>query len=131
MLEIVRNRRSPLSTTGSSPASLLQAGLLPCRGQPAAGGTSRSQAIGLAMSQFPTAGHLVSWAKLSPRTIQSGASSRSGRTGKGSPYLNGVLGEAAAAAAWTGTFLGESATGGSPGAAASSRPCSPSSAPSW
>jgi transposase len=63
--------------------------------------------IGLDMSRFPTAGHLVSWAKLSPRTIQSGARSRSGRTGKGNPYLKGILGEAAAAAARTGTFLGE------------------------
>jgi transposase len=63
--------------------------------------------IGLDMSRFPTAGHLVSWAKLSPRTIQSGASSRSGRTGKGNPYLKGILGEAAAAAARTDTFLGE------------------------
>ena len=59
------------------------------------------------MTQFPTAGHLVSWAKLSPRTIQSGATSRSGRTGKGNPYLKGILGEAAAAAARTDTFLGE------------------------
>jgi transposase len=63
--------------------------------------------IGLDMSRFPTAGHLVSWAKLSPRTIQSGATSRSGRTGKGNPYLKGILGEAAAAAARTDTFLGE------------------------
>jgi transposase len=63
--------------------------------------------IGLDMSRFPTAGHLVSWAKLSPRTIQSGARSRSGRTGKGNPYLKGILGEAAAAAAKTDTFLGE------------------------
>ena len=63
--------------------------------------------IGLDMARFPTAGHLVSWAKLSPRTIQSGATSRSGRTGKGNPYLKGVLGEAAAAAARTDTFLGE------------------------
>jgi transposase len=62
---------------------------------------------GLDMSRFPTAGHLVSWAKLSPRTIQSGARSRSGKTGKGNPYLKGLLGEAAAAAARTGTFLGE------------------------
>ena len=63
--------------------------------------------IGLDMGRFPTAGHLVSWAKLSPRTIQSGASSRSGRTGKGNPYLKAILGEAAAAAARTDTFLGE------------------------
>ena len=42
------------------------------------------------MTQFPTAGHLVSWAKLSPRTIQSGASNRSGKTGKGNPYLMGM-----------------------------------------
>jgi transposase len=63
--------------------------------------------IGLDMSRFPTAGHLVSWAKLSPRTIQSGPRSRGGRTGKGNPYLKGVPGEAAAAAARTGTFPGE------------------------
>jgi transposase len=63
--------------------------------------------VGLDMTRFPTAGHLVSWAKLSPRTIQSGASNRSGKTGKGNPYLKGALGEAAAAAARTDTFLGE------------------------
>jgi transposase len=63
--------------------------------------------LGLDMAVFPTPGHLVSWAKLSPRTIQSGAKHRSGKTGKGNPYLKGVLGEAAAAAAKTNTFLGE------------------------
>jgi transposase len=63
--------------------------------------------IGLDMGVFLTPGHLVSWAKLSPRTIQSGAKSHSGRTGKGNPYLKGVLGEAAAAAGRTDTFLGE------------------------
>jgi transposase len=63
--------------------------------------------VGLDMTRFPTAGHLASWAKLTPRTIQSGAMLRSGRTGKGNPYLKGLLGEAAAAAAKTQTFLGE------------------------
>jgi transposase len=63
--------------------------------------------IGLDMTRFPTAGHLVSWAKLCPATIQSGAKIKNGKTGKGDPYLKGVLGEIAAAAAKTQTFLGE------------------------
>jgi transposase len=46
--------------------------------------------IGLDMSRFPTPGHLVSWAKLSPRTIQSGPKNRAGKTGKGNPYLMGT-----------------------------------------
>ena len=63
--------------------------------------------VGLDMAQFPTADHLVSWAKLSPRTIQSGPRNRSGKTGKGNRYLRAVLGEAAISAAKTDTFLGE------------------------
>jgi transposase len=63
--------------------------------------------IGTDMTRFPTAAHLVSWAKLCPRTIQSGPITRGGRTGKGNPYLKGVLGDAATAAAKTNTFLGE------------------------
>jgi transposase len=63
--------------------------------------------LGLDMGQFPTPGHLVSWAKIAPQTIQSGATHRAGPTGKGNPYLRGTLGEVAAAAAKTDTFLGE------------------------
>ena len=63
--------------------------------------------IGLDMTRFPTASHLDSWAKLCPRTIQSGAKSTAAKAGKGNPYLKGILGEAAAAAAKTDTFLGE------------------------
>ena len=63
--------------------------------------------IGLDMRQFPTPGHLASWTKISPRTIQSGTRTRPGKTGKGNRYLNGALGEAAAAAAKTDTFLGQ------------------------
>jgi transposase len=64
--------------------------------------------IGLDMTRFPTAAHLVSWAKLCPRTLQSGTSITAGKTGKGNPYLKGALGMAAAAAArGHGTFLSE------------------------
>ena len=63
--------------------------------------------VGLDMGVFPSPGQLVSWARLCPRTIQSGTKTRAGATGKGNPYLRGVLGEAAAAAAKTDTFLGE------------------------
>jgi transposase len=63
--------------------------------------------VGLDMKVFPTAQHLASWAKLTPATFQSGTKNRSGKTGKGNPYLKGVLGTAAAAAGRTATFLGE------------------------
>jgi transposase len=62
--------------------------------------------IGLDMNRFPTAGHLASWAKLTPRTIQSGTKNTTGKTGKGNGYLKGALGPAAASAARTNTFLG-------------------------
>ncbi|MFB7796020.1 IS110 family transposase, partial [Streptomyces sp. NPDC056086] len=37
--------------------------------------------LGPDMRVFPTSGHLVSWAKLAPRTIQSGGKNTSGPTG--------------------------------------------------
>jgi len=62
--------------------------------------------VGLSMDVFPTSAHLVSWSKISPRAVQSGAKTRPGKTGKGNPYLKSVLGEAAASAGRTNTFLG-------------------------
>ncbi len=61
---------------------------------------------GLDMTRFPTAGHLVSWAGLCPRTLQSGPRTRHGK-GQGNAYLRGYLGQAATGAAGTATFLGE------------------------
>jgi transposase len=62
---------------------------------------------GFDMSRFPTAGHLVSWTRLCPRTVQSGAKTGTGKAGKGNPYLRGALGLAAASVARTDTFLGQ------------------------
>ena len=61
--------------------------------------------IGTDMSRFPDAGHLVSWAKFAPRARQSAGRSKAASTGKGNPWLGGTLGEAAASAARTKTFL--------------------------
>ena len=62
---------------------------------------------GLDMTVFGTSGRLVSWARRSPQTRQSGRKTTTGRAGKGNPYLNGMLGEIAASASRTDTFLGE------------------------
>jgi transposase len=63
--------------------------------------------IGLDMTVFGTPGRLVSWAKRCPQTRQSGRKTTIGKAGKGNRYLNGILGEIAASAARTDTFLGE------------------------
>ncbi|MBV9383777.1 MAG: IS110 family transposase, partial [Streptosporangiaceae bacterium] len=63
--------------------------------------------IGLDMTVFGTAGRLVSWAKLCPQTRQSGKKATAASPGKGDPWLKGPLGEIAATAARSGTFLGE------------------------
>lgn len=62
--------------------------------------------IGLDMAVFGTAGRLVSWAKKCPATRQSGPKTSHGRQPKGNPWLGGILGEIAATAARTDTFLG-------------------------
>jgi len=64
--------------------------------------------VGVDMGRFPTAGHLVSWARFAPGVKES-AGKRKGKatTGHGNRYLARVLGEAAVAAGRTDTFLGE------------------------
>jgi transposase len=63
--------------------------------------------IGLDMSVFPTAGHLASWARQTPRVTES-AGKRKGKnaTGRGSPYIGAALGEASVSVGRTQTFLG-------------------------
>jgi transposase len=63
--------------------------------------------IGTDMTVFPTAAHLVSWAKWSPQVRQSaGKRKGSNATGRGNPYLGAALGEAASCAGRTQSFLG-------------------------
>lgn len=63
--------------------------------------------VGLDMSIFGTAPRLCAWAKVSPRTRQSGRKTAKASTGKGNPYLASALGQMAAGAAKTDTFLAE------------------------
>ncbi len=64
--------------------------------------------IGVDMTRFPTPAHLASWARFAPGIKESaGRRKGNGATGHGNRYLAGALGEAAASAAKTDTFLGE------------------------
>jgi transposase len=63
--------------------------------------------IGVDMTVFPTAGHLVSWARWCPQVAQSGGKRKGNNSsGRGNPYLSAALGEAAMSAARTQSFLG-------------------------
>ncbi|MEP7024931.1 MAG: transposase, partial [Actinomycetota bacterium] len=64
--------------------------------------------IGTDMTRFPTAGHLVSWARFAPGIKEpAGKKKGKGSTGHGNAYLAAILGNAAAGAGKTSTFLGE------------------------
>jgi transposase len=62
--------------------------------------------VGVDMTRFPTAAHLVSWAKFCPQTHQSARKSISKGHGKGNPWLAGTLGRIAFANSGADTFLG-------------------------
>jgi transposase len=63
--------------------------------------------ISVDMTRFPTAAHLVSWAKFAPGINSSaGKTKGNGSTGHGNRYLARILGEAAVGAGRTDTFLG-------------------------
>jgi transposase len=57
--------------------------------------------IGVDMTRFPTAKHLVSWAGMCPGHNESAGKRRSGKTRQGSPWLRAALVQAAHAAART------------------------------
>jgi transposase len=62
--------------------------------------------VGLDMTRFPTAGHLISWAGLCPRLDESAGKHRSRRIRKGAPWLKTTLVTAAWAAVRTkGSYL--------------------------
>lgn len=63
--------------------------------------------IGLDMTVFGRHQRLCSWAKVCPRTVQSGRKKGRATTGKGNPYLKAALAQMATGAAKTDTFLGE------------------------
>jgi transposase len=62
--------------------------------------------IGVDMSRFASAAHLVSWAKFCPQVHESAGKKKNKGRAKGNPWLAATLGNTAAAAARTNSFLG-------------------------
>jgi transposase len=62
--------------------------------------------LGVDMTRFPSDAHLVSWAKFCPQTHESAGRKKNKGRAKGSPWLAATLGNIAASACRTDTFLG-------------------------
>jgi transposase len=62
--------------------------------------------LGVDRSRFPSDAHLVSWAKFCPLTHESAGRRKNKGRGKGSPWLAAILGNIAATATRTDSFLG-------------------------
>jgi transposase len=63
--------------------------------------------IGVDMTVFPTAAHLVSWARWCPQVRQSGGKRKGANAaGRGNPYLSAALGEITISASRTQSFPG-------------------------
>lgn len=62
--------------------------------------------IGVDMTRFPSAAHLVSWAKFAPAVHESAGTRKQKKRPKGNPWLAATLGNAAGSQTRSRTFLG-------------------------
>jgi transposase len=63
--------------------------------------------LGVDMAVFPTAAHLVAWAKFAPQANTSAGKAKTAATGKGNPWLAATVGEVAVTAGRSNSFLGQ------------------------